>query len=83
MPKKVKHKVEDIEKWKAEHLNIDAERKKHGVTSSSWKVDPNDPKTIIVTHDVKDHNKQKEFRKSQKGRDQRNKAKANDGEDLE
>jgi hypothetical protein len=80
MPKKVKHKVEDIEKWKTEHANIDAERKKHGVASSSWEEKNG---KVIVTHTVTDKDKQKAFRQSQKGKDQRKKAKADEGEELE
>ena len=83
MPKKIKHKVEDIEKWKAEHENKDALRKQHGVESSSWIEDPKGSKIVVVTHKVTDGKKQKDFRKSEKGNEERKKAKVDGGEELE
>jgi hypothetical protein len=81
MTKKMKHSVTDINKWTSVQADIDAERKQHGVPSSSW-VKDKDGK-VIVTHTVTDKVKQKAFRESQKGKDHRKKATADDGEELE
>lgn len=80
MTKKMKHTVTDINKWKSEHANVDAERKKHGVAGSTYEISGN---TVIVRHDVTDSAAQKRFRESPQGSGQRRKASANMGEELE
>lgn len=50
----VKHKVSDYKTWKPSYDGLGPVRKQKGVTAASVHCDPNDPNTIIVTHQFKD-----------------------------
>jgi quinol monooxygenase YgiN len=46
----VRHKVHNYENWKRAYDEFAPVRKERGVTRASIHHDPNDPNTIIVTH---------------------------------
>jgi len=80
---KIRHSVKDIDEFRIKFANIDCERQRHGVPSSVWEIDPNDPNTITIIHTVTDKNKQEAFRQSQRGKYHRRMATVVECEKLE
>jgi quinol monooxygenase YgiN len=61
----VKHTVNNYSKWKSVYDEFAKVRKEYAVTGASVYRDPQDPNTIIVTHQFKDLNKATTFANSE------------------
>jgi quinol monooxygenase YgiN len=61
----VRHKVGDYTKWKRVYDGIASVRKERGVTAASVHRDPDDPNTIIVTHQFADIDAARDFANSE------------------
>jgi len=57
----VRHKVGNYENWKRAYDEFAPVRKKRGVTRATVHHDPDDPNTIIVTHQFTDMKAVSEF----------------------
>lgn len=61
----VRHTVENYEKWKQGYDKFARRRKAVGVKSASVHIDPNDPNTVIVTHQFEDGHAAMAYAKSE------------------
>jgi quinol monooxygenase YgiN len=62
----VRHKADDYAKWKSVYDGTASLRKERGVTAASVYRDPDDPNTIIVTHQFENISAAREFAGSEK-----------------
>jgi quinol monooxygenase YgiN len=60
----VRHKVDDYAKWKRVYDDFASTRKELGVTGASVHRDPDDPNTLVVTHQFRNIKAARDFANS-------------------